>query len=231
MFIISNPQEVKYTKGENNFGTVEVLGCYPNYGSTIGNAIRRVLLSSIEGAAITSVKIKGVSHEFSTINGVLEDVVQIILNLKQVRFIMNVDDPVNVSLKFKGEGEVAASDIKTSSSVEVVNKDQYIATLTDKKSDLEIDILVEKGIGYVPVEQRENRVKDLGVIAVDAVYTPVKRVNYRVENMRVGKRTDYEKVIFEIVTDGSFTPEEVFGKAVNILIDQFNSLASNKDVE
>jgi DNA-directed RNA polymerase subunit alpha len=231
MFIISNPQDVKYIEGKDNFGTLEILGCYPNYGSTIGNAVRRVLLSSIEGAAITSIKIKGVSHEFSTINGVLEDVVQIILNLKQVRFTMNVDEPVSVSLKFKGEGEVTASSIKTNSSVEVINKDQYIATLTDKKSDLEIDILVEKGIGYVSVEQRENRVKDLGVIAIDAVYTPVKRVNYRVENMRVGKRTDYEKIIFEIGTDGSLTPKDAFYKAINILIDQFNSLASGKDVE
>lgn len=231
MFIISTPQEVKYSEEKDNFGNVEVLGCYPSYGSTIGNAIRRVLLSSIEGVAITSVKIKGISHEFSTINGVMEDVVQIILNLKQVRFTMHTDEPMTLSLKFKGEGEVTASSIKTNADIKVVNNDQHIATITDKKTELDIEIIVEKGIGYVPVEQRENREKDLGLIMVDAIYTPVKRVNYRIENMRVGKRTDYEKIIFEIVTDGSLTPKEAFDKSVDILVNQFQFLISKKDTE
>lgn len=224
MFFISTPKEVKYTEGKDNFGTIEILGCYPNYGSTIGNAIRRVLLSSIEGSAVTSVKIKGVSHEFSTIDGVMEDVVQIILNLKQVRFSIHSDEPVVLVLKHKGEGLVTAESIKSNSKAEVVNKDQVIATVTNKKTTLEMEITVEKGIGYVSVEQVEDKNKDLGLIFIDAVYTPVKRVNYKVENMRVGKRTDYEKVVLEVVTDGSLTSKEAFDKAVAILIEQFSSL-------
>lgn len=229
MSIISTPQEVKYIKGKDNVGTMEILGCYPNYGSTVGNSIRRVLLSSIEGAAVTAVKISGVSHEFSAIEGVMEDVIQIILNLKQVRFRLQTDEPVRVFLKAKGDGDVTTADIQVSSDVEVVNTKQHIATITDKKVELEMEITVEKGIGYVPIEQQENREKDLGLIAIDAVYTPVKRVNYKVENMRVGKRTDYEKVILEIVTDGSLTPKDAFDKSVSILMEQFNSLASSED--
>lgn len=231
MSIISTPQEVKYLEGKGNIGTIEILGCYPSYGSTVGNSIRRVLLSSIGGAAVTAVKISGVSHEFSAIDGVMEDVIQIILNLKQVRFKMHVDDSVKVSLKVKGEGEVTAADIDNSSEVEVVNSKQHIATITDKNVRLEMEITIEKGIGYVPVEQQENREKDLGLIAIDAVYTPVKRVNYKVENMRVGKRTDYEKVILEVSTDGSLTPKEAFDKAVAILVDQFSSLTFNNKGE
>ncbi len=229
MSIISIPQEVKYIEGKNNSGTIEILGCYPNYGSTVGNSIRRVLLSSIEGAAVTAVKINGASHEFSAVDGVMEDVIQIILNLKQVRFKVYSDELVKLSLKVKGEGDVTAADIKTSSDVEVVNVKQHIATITDKKVELEMEINVGKGIGYVPVEQQEGREKDLGLIAIDAVYTPVKRVNYKVENMRVGKRTDYEKVILEVVTDGSLTPKEAFDRAVSILVGQFQSLVSSDE--
>ncbi|MCK4635801.1 MAG: DNA-directed RNA polymerase subunit alpha [Candidatus Moranbacteria bacterium] len=228
MSIISTPQEVTYTKGKDNSGIIEVLGCYPNYGATVGNSIRRVLLSSIEGVAVTAVKIKGVAHEFSAIDGVMEDVVQIILNLKQVRFRVHTDELIKISLKVKGERDVTATDIETSADVEIVNAKQHIATITDKKTELEMEIVLEKGIGYVPVEQQENREKDLGLIAIDAVYTPVKRVNYKVENMRVGKRTDYEKVVLEIVTDGSLTPKEAFDKSVDILVEQFQSLTLDK---
>lgn len=229
MSIISIPQEVKYTEEKNNSGIIEILGCYPNYGSTVGNSIRRVLLSSIEGAAVTAVKINGASHEFSAIDGIMEDVIQIILNLKQVRFKVHSDELVKVSLKVKGQSEVTAADIETSSDVEVVNVKQHIATITDKKVELEMEITVGKGIGYVPVEQQEGRDKDLGLIAIDAVYTPVKRVNYKVENMRVGKRTDYEKVVLEVVTDGSLTPKEAFDRAVSILVAQFQSLVSSSE--
>ncbi len=229
MSIISTPQEIKYTEGKGNSGTIEILGCYPNYGSTVGNSVRRVLLSSIEGAAVTAVKIKGVSHEFSAVEGIMEDVVQVILNLKQIRFRVHSEEAVKVSLKVKGEVDVTATDIETSSDVEVVNPKQHIATITDKKVGLEMEITVEKGIGYVPVEQQENREKDLGLIAIDAVYTPVKRVNYKVENMRVGKRTDYEKVVLEVVTDGSLTPKEAFDKSVGILVEQFKSLTSKEE--
>lgn len=228
MQTINSPEQPKYTELAKNHGKFEILGCYPGYGTTLGNALRRVVLSSLAGAAVRSVKIKGVSHEFSTIEGVMEDVVQIILNLKQVRFKMHGADEsevVKVTLKSKGEGVVTAASIKAPSSVEVVNPDQVIATVTDKKTELEMEIEVDRGLGYVPVESRErDDEREIGVIAIDAIYTPVKRVNYEVENMRVGKRTDYDKITLEIVTDGSVTPVEAFEKSVSILVGQFSSL-------
>lgn len=227
MQTINSPEQPKYTELAKNHGKFEILGCYPGYGTTLGNALRRVVLSSLAGAAVRSVKIKGVSHEFSTIEGVMEDVVQIILNLKQIRFKVHGEENevVKVTLKSKGEGVVTAASIKTPSSVEVVNPDQVIATVTDKKTELEMEIEVDRGLGYVPVESRErDDEREIGVIAIDAIYTPVKRVNYEVENMRVGKRTDYDKITLEIVTDGSVTPVEAFEKSVSILVGQFSSL-------
>lgn len=227
MHKISLPQKPQYTVLGEHHGKFEILGCYPGYGTTLGNALRRVLLSSLEGAAVVSVKIKNVSHEFSTLPGVLEDIVQIILNLKKVRFRVEqeIEEAVRLTLKAKGEGMVTASAFKETSGVQVVNGDQLIATLTDKKAELEMEIEIEKGLGYVPVEQRERQEKEIGLIAIDAIYTPVRRVNYEVENMRVGKRTDFEKITLEVVTDGSITPEEAFGRAVSILVEQFGSLA------
>ncbi|HLC95111.1 MAG TPA: DNA-directed RNA polymerase subunit alpha, partial [Patescibacteria group bacterium] len=227
MQIITCPQKPKYTALSQNYGKFEILGCYPGYGTTLGNALRRVLLSSLDGAAVKSVKIKGVSHEFSTISGVMEDVVQIILNLKQVRFRLHGDDAIKVTVKSKGEGIVTAADIKTPSNIEIVNPEQVIATLTDKKTEFEMEIEVDKGVGYVPVESSERverADREIGVIAIDAIYTPVKRVNYEVENMRVGKRTDYDKVTLEVVTDGSISPATAFQKSVAILVSQFSSL-------
>ncbi len=227
MQTITTPQQPKYTELAKNHGKFEILGCHPGYGTTLGNALRRVVLSSLSGSAARSVKIKGVSHEFSTIDGVMEDVVQIILNLKQVRFKLHGEgnEIVKVSLKSKGEGPVTASMIKVPSNVEVVNPDQVIATVTDKKTDLEMEIEIDRGLGYVPVESRErDDEREIGVIAIDAIYTPVKRVNYEVENMRVGKRTDYDKITLEIITDGSVSPVEAFEKSVSILVDQFSSL-------
>lgn len=228
---MSIPQKPKYAPIDEKSGVFEIPGCYPGYGMTLGNALRRVLLASLEGAAVTSVKIKGISHEFSTLDGVMEDAVQIILNLKKIRFKMHSDEPVKVSLKFKGEGKVTAKEIKCPSSVEVVNKDQLIATITDKKTELEMELEISKGLGYVPIEQQERPDKEIGVIAIDAVYTPIKRVNYEVENMRVGKRTDYNKITLEIVTDGSITPEEAFKKAVSILVEQFSVLGGIEVIE
>lgn len=226
---IALPSKPKYTEIAQNHGKFEIGGCYPGYGSTLGNALRRVLLSSLPGAAARSVKIKGVSHEFSTIPGVMEDAVQIILNLKQVRFRSHSDEPVTVTLKSKGEGVVTGKDIRCSSSVEVVNPDQIIATVTDKKTELEMDIVIDRGLGYVAVESREDEEREIGEIAIDAIYTPVKRVNYEVENMRVGKRTDFDKITLEILTDGSITPTEAFQKSVAILVNQFQSLVSAEE--
>jgi DNA-directed RNA polymerase subunit alpha len=175
------------------------------------------------------VKLKGVSHEFSTIPGVMEDVVQIILNMKQVRFRSHSDEAVTVTVKAKGEGVVTASVIKCPSSVEVVNPDQVIATLTDKKAEFEMDITVDRGLGYIPVEAREEEEREIGEIAIDAIYTPIKRVNYEVENMRVGKRTDYDKITLEIVTDGTLSPVAAFNQAVAILVAQFSVLPVGVD--
>lgn len=224
MQIIASPLKPKYTALGTNHGKFEILGCYPGYGTTVGNALRRVLLSSLDGAAAKSIKIKGVSHEFSTVPGVMEDVVQIILNLKQVRFNLHGDETVKITLKSKGEGVLTAAQFKTSSDVEVVNPDQIIATITDKKTEFEMEVEVDKGIGYVPVESREHEDYEIDVIAIDSIYTPVKRVNYEIENMRVGKRTDYDKVTLEVVTDGSISPVEAFEKSVTILVSQFSSL-------
>ncbi|QQS15865.1 MAG: DNA-directed RNA polymerase subunit alpha [Candidatus Moraniibacteriota bacterium] len=227
MQTISLPQEPKYTAIGEHFGKFEIDGCYPGYGATLGNALRRVLLSSLEGAAITSVKIMNVSHEFSTLPGVLEDVVKIILNLKKVRFRIHGDDElVKVTLKAKGEGAVCAEKIHAPSSLEVVNGGQLIATLTDKKAELELELTVERGLGYVAVEHQVRHEKEIGVIAIDAIYTPIERVNYTVENMRVGKRTDFDRITLEVLTDGSITPEEAFQRAVAILIGQFSALRS-----
>lgn len=231
MQIVSLPQKPKYTPIDEKSGKFEIMGCYPGYGMTLGNALRRVLLASLEGAAITSVKIKGVSHEFSTMDGVMEDAVQIILNLKKIRFKMHSQEPVKVSLKFKGEGKVTAKDIKCPSDVEVVNTDQIIATITDKKVEFEMELEIGRGLGYVPIDQQDRPEKEIGVIAIDAVYTPIRRVNYEVENMRVGKRTDYNKITLEIVTDGSITPEEAFKKAVAILVEQFSVLGGIEMIE
>jgi DNA-directed RNA polymerase subunit alpha len=222
--MIPLPKQPKGTQSGDHAVTFEIGGCYPGYGATLGNALRRVLLSSLEGAAVRTVKIKGVSHEFGPIDGVMEDVVQVLLNVKQLRFRVHGDEEVTVTLKKKGEGAVTAGDIKTTASVEVVDPSQPIATISDKKTELEMELTLDKGIGYVPVEAREREEREIGTIAVDSIYTPVRRVNYEVENMRVGKRTDYDKVSLEVVTDGSITPEEAFERAVGILVAQFTAL-------
>src|SRR4030042_1978251 len=184
------PQPPKVIDKKDNWAQFEIQGLYPGYGITIGNSLRRVLLSSVSGAAVTQMKIKGVQHEFSTISGVLEDVITIIMNLKQLRFKIHSDEPQKAVLNIKGEKRVMGSDFKIPTQLELMNKDCQIATLTDKKKELEMEIQIEKGIGYEPVERRKKQKKlEIGVIPIDAIFTPVKRVSYKVENMRVGERT------------------------------------------
>lgn len=226
---ITLPLKYKLIKSEGNSAVFEIDNLYPGYGITLGNAMRRILLSSLKGAAITMVKIKGANHEFSTVPHVMEDVVEIILNLKQVRFRLDGDQPQHVTLKIKGEKKVTAKDIITPSQVVVINTDAHIATLTDKKAELEIELTIEKGLGYVPVEQRRKEKLEIGAIAVDAIFTPIRKVNYEVENMRVGDRTDFNKIKLLIETDGSISPEESLQKAVSILISQFNSVISENE--
>ncbi len=213
----------------------EVEGLYPGYGVTVGNALRRVLLSSLQGAAVTEVKIKGASHEFSTIPGVLEDTVIMLLNIKNLRFKIFEDGPEGapqkITLKVKGDGEVKGSDFKCTSQIKLANPDLHIATITDKKTELEIEIQVEKGIGYVPKDQRNTKKAEIGAIAVDAIFTPIRNVNFQVENMRVGDRTDFDKLSLEIETDGTITPEEAFFEACDILIKHFNIIFEGKAPE
>lgn len=217
-----------------NRAVFEIGPLYPGYGMTIGNTLRRVLVSSLEGAAVTSVKIRGVDHEFSTIPGVLEDVIEIILNLKKVRFKLFRDEPVTITLNVKGSRGITAGDIKTTSDIEIVNRDQHLATITDKKTELEMELTVEKGVGYVPVEQRQKEKLSVGEIAIDGIFTPIKNVNFTVENIRVGQRTDYNKVLVDIETDGTISPEEALKKASQILIEHFtivNSVAVPEEVK
>ncbi len=220
--MIPLPLKPKIIKEKKNKAIFEIEALYPGYGITIGNSLRRVLLSSLEGAAITQMKIKNVSHEFSTIPGVIEDVVNIMLNLKQLRFKIFTDEPQKAFLKVKGEKEAKGSDLELPTQLELVNKDAHIATLTDKKAELEMEILVEKGIGYVPRELRKKEKLEVGVILLDAIFTPIRRVAFKVENMRVGKRTDFDRLFLEIETDGTISPKQAFSKASKILVDHFD---------
>lgn len=220
------PKSSKIVNKKDNYAQFEIEGLYPGYGVTIGNSLRRVLLSSLEGSAITQVKIKGVQHEFSTISGVLEDVIMIIMNLKNLRFKNHSDEPQKATLKIKGEKKVKGSDFKVPSQLELINKDLHIATLTNSKTELEMEVQVEKGVGYEPVERRKQQGKlEIGIIPVDAIFTPVKRVNYKVENMRVGERTDFDRLTLNIETDGIVSPEEAFYQANDILVKHFSLLA------
>lgn len=209
-----------------NRAIFEIEELYPGYGLTLGNALRRVMLSSLSGAAITSVKIKDVNHEFSTIPGVLEDVVEIILNLKQIRFKIYGDEPQTIILKAKGEKQILASDIKLISQVEIANPDALIATLTSKNASLEIEIQVEKGLGYSERETRKKDKQEIGSIAVDAIFTPIIMINYDTTDMRVGDKTNYNRLKFDIETDGTITPTEALTNAAQILIEQFQVITT-----
>ncbi len=214
----SKPKVISEAKNQAVF---EIESLYPGYGVTVGNSLRRVLLSSLPGAAVTKMKIKGVSHEFSTIPGVFEDVIQIMLNLKKLRFKVFADESQQAVLKVKGEKEVKGKDFQLPSQLELANKDEHIASLTDKKADLEIEIEVEKGIGYVAREDRKRGKLGIGEILIDAIYTPVRKVGYQVENMRVGERTDFDKLILEVKTDGTISPQAAVSQASQILLDHF----------
>lgn len=222
------PKPPKIINKKENWACFEIEALYPGYGITLGNSLRRVLLSSLSGAAVTQMKIKGVQHEFSTIHGILEDVITIIMNLKQMRFKIFAEEPQRATLKIKGERKVKGSDFEFPTQVELVNKDCHIATLTDKKAQLEMEIQIEKGIGYQPVERRKRQAKlEIGVIPIDAIFTPIKRVSYRVENMRVGERTDFDRLYLEIETDETIIPQEAFSQATEILVKHFSLLAES----
>lgn len=222
--MIPLPSKFKIIEEEKNFKKFEIDGLYPGYGTTVGNALRRVLLSSLEGLAITRVKIKGVQHEFSTIEGVAEDVVNLILNLKYIRFKSTTDEALTATLKAKGEKEVKAGDFKLPSQLEIVNPDLHIATLTSRTAELEMEITVEKGVGYEPVERRKKDKIEIGEIYIDAIFTPVRKVSLNIDNVRVGERTDFDRIILGVETDGTIKPEEALKDSVDILIKYFSFL-------
>ncbi len=220
------PSNVRIETGDNkNAAMLIVEPCYFGYGTTIGNALRRTLLSSLPGSAVTAVKIKGAPHEFMSLDHVKEDVSEIILNIKQLRFALHTDE-ARIQLHVKGKQIVTAADIEKNADVEVGNPEQVIATLTDSKADFQMELHVAKGRGYVPVEVRDTKSLELGTIAVDSIYNPVKNIGYTVENVRVGDVTNYEKLIMTIETDGTIDPTTALKQATTILVDHFNIVLS-----
>ncbi len=232
MAFISLPNKISGEEiGENEVKFI-IEPCHSGFGTTLGNALRRVLLSSLEGAAIIKVKIKKVDHEFSTIAGVKEDVVQILMNLKKLSFKSNSDEPVKVNLKVKNKiGEVKVSDIEKNSDIEVMTKDFVIATLTDKKTELDMEFTITKGLGYEPVENRVSEDKEVGVLNVDAFFSPVRTVGFEVEPARVGQDINYDRLILTVKTDGVVTPQEAMEKSIDILLDHFNLLKQEYGVQ
>lgn len=230
-YTIVLPSKPKIVSEVDFTGSYEIDGLYPGYGHTLGNSLRRIILSSLPGAAVTAVKIGGVEHEFSVIPGIKEDAITILLNLKRMRLSVVSDEPQVLTLKAKGAKEVTASDIKVSGGVEILNPELVIATLTDKSADLDMEITIEKGLGFVSKEVlMKNRV-DIGQITLDAIFTPIRRVSYEVENMRVGDRTDFNRLKIFIETDGTITPKEALEKSIETMISQLKAIIGFKEEE
>lgn len=224
---IQLPSHIQTQQLEPNRSMFTISPCYPGYGTTLGNALRRVLLSSLPGGAITAVRIKGVDHEFSNIEHVKEDVVDILLNLKKVRLKVHSDEAVQITLTVNGKKKITAKDFEKNSDVEVVNPECHIATLTDAASKMEITAIAQKGRGYIPVEARENEKLDIGFMALDAVYTPVRNVNFKTEHVRVEQMTNYDKLLLDVTTDGTLSPEEALQQASSILVEHFSLIGTS----
>lgn len=221
------PSKVELQEGNDAFkGVLVVTPCFHGYGTTLGNALRRVLLSSLPGGAAEAFRIKGVQHEFSTVEGVQEDVVEIMLNLKQLAVKVFADESVTLNLNKKGPGPVTAGDITKDASVEIINKDLVIANLTSNKT-LEMEIIVGKGRGFRPVEEKDKKNYALGTVVIDSIYTPVKDVGYKVEYTRVGDITNYEKLVLNVETNGTISPADAVKQSVQILMDHFGVIADN----
>ena len=222
---IANPKKIDFkTTANDNSGIITIEPLFPGYGMTLGNSLRRVLLSSLPGAAVTGVKIKGASHEFMALSGIKEDVLEMILNFKQLRLKMFTDADVRLSLKVKGKKVVTAGDIAKNSEVEIVNPDLIIAHITDEAGSLDAEIIVKSGRGYKMVEGSKRENKEIGFIEVDSVFSPVVNVSIKVENTRVGKMTNWDKLILDVKTDGTISPETAFNESIKILVDQFSAL-------
>jgi DNA-directed RNA polymerase subunit alpha len=217
------PSKLSIVSEVGTKGIYEIDGLYPGYGHTLGNSLRRIILSSLSGAAITSLKIEGADHEFSVLDGVKEDVVTILLHLKQVRFRLLTDEPQVVKISVKGPKDVTAADIECGGQVEVLNKDLHIATLTSKNG-LSIEMTVQKGLGFVAKDMHQKSKTEVGMIAVDAIFTPIRRVAYEVENMRVGDNTNHNRLRMTIETDGTLTPREALEHAIVIMVEQLQAI-------
>jgi DNA-directed RNA polymerase subunit alpha len=221
---VTLPSKPRVVSEEENRGTFEIDGLYPGYGHTLGNSLRRIILSSLPGAAITQVKIDGVEHEFSALDGVKEDVIMILLNLRRIRLALHSDEPITITLKKNGLGVVTAGDITVPSQVEILNPEQPICEITSKGTKLEMEMRIEKGLGYIPREVHMKDKMEIGAIAMDAVFTPIRRANYEVENMRVGDRTDYNRLRITLETDGTYSAREALEKSIEIMIHQLKAV-------
>jgi len=225
------PSKPKVIREDKVSGVYEIDGLYPGYGHTLGNSLRRIILSSLPGTAITKVKIRGVEHEFSTIDGVKEDVITILLSLKKVRIRLDTDESQVITLKASGIKEVTAKNIDVPGQAEVLNPELHIASLTEKSADLDIELTVEKGLGFVSKEVLQKERVDIGAITLDAAFTPIRKANYEVENMRVGDRTDFNRLRLMIETDGTVTPREALEKSITLMIHQLKAIVGFKEEE
>ncbi len=223
------PSKPKIVSEDGFSGVYEIDGLYPGYGHTLGNSLRRIILSSLPGVAITSVKIDGVQHEFSTMAGVKEDVITILLNLKRIRFSMIGDEPQVVTIDVKGERVVTAKDIEVGGQVEITTPDQYICELTQKGTVLSVEMTLEKGLGYVSKENLRKEKTPIGTIALDAAFTPIRRVSYEVENMRVGDRTDHNRLRLIIETDGTISPRKSLESSIEAMIIQLQAIVGFRE--
>lgn len=220
---ITLPSKPRIVSEEDMQGVYEIDSLYPGYGHTLGNSLRRIILSSLPGASITQVKIEGVAHEFATVDGVRETVMEMLLNLKRVHFVLHGDEPQTISLSAKGTTEVTAKNFNLPSQVEIKNPDQHIADLSGKAS-LELEATIERGLGYVPREVLTRDKVDIGTIALDATFTPIRRVNYEVENMRVGDRTDFNRLRILIETNGTIAPRQALEQSIETMIHQLKAV-------
>ena len=220
---ITLPSKPRIVSEEGVQGVYEIDSLYPGYGHTLGNSLRRIILSSLPGASVTQVKIEGVPHEFATVEGMRETVMEMLLNLKRVHFVLHGDEPQTISLVSKGSGEVTAKDFKLPSQVEIQNPEQHLADLSGK-AVLEMEVTIDRGLGYVSREVLTKDKVNIGTIALDATFTPIRRVNYEVENMRVGDRTDFNRLRIFIETNNTITPREALEKSIEIMIHQLKSI-------
>ena len=225
---IALPSKPRVVSESERGGVYEIDGLYPGYGYTLGNSLRRIILSSLPGAAVTHVKIPGVAHEFSTIEGVKEDVVTMLLNLRKMRFKISSDEPQVIKLEAKGPKIITAADLTLPGQVEILNPEQKICEITGKVS-LELELHAEKGLGYIPKEQHQKDRVEIGMIALDAIFSPIRRVNYEVENMRVGDRTDFNRLRIVIETDGTLAPREALEKSIETMIHQLKAVIGFKE--